>query len=106
MNNYSIAKNLVTNKEYLEFMNAGGYKDFNFWHSDGWAWVKENQADSPMYWHLIDGKWFNYTLEGLQFVDMDEPVCHINFYEASAYASWKGMRLPTEFEWEVASPAI
>jgi ergothioneine biosynthesis protein EgtB len=103
LNNFSISKNLVTNKEYLEFMNAGGYRDFNFWHSDGWAWVKENNAESPMYWHFIDGEWHNYTLQGLKPVDMDEPVCHINFYEASAYASWKGMRLPTEFEWEVAA---
>ena len=104
LGNFSISRNLVTNKEYLEFMNTGGYKDFNFWHSDGWAWVKETQAESPMYWHLIDGKWHNYMLEGLKAVDMDEPVCHINFYEASAYASWKGMRLPTEFEWEIAAP--
>jgi ergothioneine biosynthesis protein EgtB len=103
LNNFSISENLVTNKEYLEFMNAGGYKDFNFWHSDGWAWVKQNSAESPMYWHFIDGEWHNYTLQGLKPVDMDEPVCHINFYEASAYASWKGMRLPTEFEWEVAA---
>ena len=104
LNDFSISKNLVTNKEYREFMDAGGYKDFNFWHSDGWAWVKENKAESPMYWHLIDEQWQNYTLEGLKPVEMNEPVCHINFYEASAYASWKGMRLPTEFEWEVAAP--
>jgi len=103
LNNFSISKNLVTNKEYLDFMNAGGYKDFNFWHSDGWAWVKETKAESPMYWYLIDDKWQNYTLEGLKAVDMKEPVCHINFYEASAYAAWKGMRLPTEFEWEIAA---
>lgn len=103
LDDFSISKNLVTNNEYLEFMNAGGYKDFNFWHSDGWAWVKETQAESPMYWHFIDGKWNNYTLEGLKPVDMNEAVCHINFYEASAYASWKGMRLPTEFEWETAA---
>src|SRR5665213_1430894 len=104
LGNFSISKNLVTNKEYLEFMNAGGYKDFNFWHSDGWAWVKETKTESPMYWYLIDDQWENYTLEGLKPVEMDEPVCHINFYEASAYASWKGMRLPTEFEWEAAAP--
>lgn len=103
LNNFSISKNLVTNKEYLDFMNAGGYKDFNFWHSDGWAWVKETKAESPMYWYLIDDHWKNYTLEGLKAVDMNEPVCHINFYEASAFASWKGMRLPTEFEWEIAA---
>jgi len=104
LNDFSISKSLVTNKEYLEFMNSGGYKDFNLWLSDGWAWVKQTGTGSPMYWHFIDGKWFNYTLEGLKPVDLDEPVCHINFYEANAYAAWKKMRLPTEFEWEAAAP--
>ncbi len=56
-----------------------------------------------MYWHLIDGSWHNYTMQGLKPVDLDAPVCHVSFYEAAAYAAWKGMRLPTEFEWEAAS---
>lgn len=103
LDNFSISKNLVSNRQYLDFMNADGYKDFNFWHSDGWAWGKQTGAICPMYWHFINGEWYNYTLEGLKLVDMNEPVCHINFYEASAFASWKGMRLPTEFEWEVAA---
>jgi ergothioneine biosynthesis protein EgtB len=103
LDNFSIATNLVSNKEYLEFIMAGGYKNFNYWHSDGWAWVKENHVEMPMYWYLIDGKWHNYTLSGLQLLEMDEPLCHISFYEAAAYASWKGMRLATEFEWEAAS---
>jgi ergothioneine biosynthesis protein EgtB len=103
LNGFNISKNLVTNKDILEFMNAGGYKDFNYWHSDGWAWINANQISAPLYWHFIDSKWHNYTLEGLQLVDMDEPVCHVSFYEAAAFASWKGMRLPTEFEWEVAA---
>ena len=103
LENFRIAKNLVTNKEYLEFMNDGGYKNFNYWHSDGWSWVKENQISAPMYWHLIDGGWYHYTLEGLQLLDLNEPVCHVSFYEAAAFASWKEMRLPTEFEWEAAS---
>ncbi len=100
---FSISKNLVTNKEYLEFINAGGYTNFTYWHSDGWNWVNQNRISAPMYWHLIDGKWYNYTLTGLQLLEMEEPVCHISFYEAAAYASWKVMRLPTEFEWEAAS---
>ncbi|MGN6249348.1 MAG: ergothioneine biosynthesis protein EgtB [Ginsengibacter sp.] len=99
----SISPALVRNEEYLEFMNAGGYKNFNYWHSDGWAWVNQNKISAPMYWHLIDGEWYNYTLNGLQPLEMNEPVCHISFYEAFAFASWKGMRLPTEFEWEVAA---
>ena len=104
LEDFSIANNLVTNEEYVEFINAGGYKNFNYWHSDGWSWVNENIISMPMYWYLIDGKWYNYTLAGLQLLEMDEPVCHISFYEAAAYASWKRMRLPTEFEWEAASP--
>jgi ergothioneine biosynthesis protein EgtB len=103
LNDFSIAKNPVTNGAYLEFINAGGYKNFNFWHSDGWEWVKINQIKAPLYWHFIEGKWYNYTLQGLQLIDMNEPVCHVSFYEAAAYASWKQMRLPTEFEWEAAA---
>ncbi|WP_419870394.1 ergothioneine biosynthesis protein EgtB [Chryseobacterium sp. CT-SW4] len=103
LRDFEIADRLVTNREYLEFMGAGGYTSFKYWHAEGWDWVKQNEAKAPLYWHYIDGKWMNYTLNGLEEVDMDEEVCHINFYEASAYASWKGVRLPTEEEWEVAS---
>jgi len=103
LNSFEISSSTVTNREYLEFIEAGGYRDFSYWHAEGWEWVNQNQASSPLYWHLIAGKWMNYTFGGLQEVEMDEPVCHVNFYEASAYASWKGMRLPTEAEWEVAS---
>ena len=100
---FSISPALVTNEEYMEFMNAGGYRNFNYWHSDGWAWINQNQISAPMYWHLIDGKWHNYILNGLNPVELKEPVCHVSFYEAFAYASWKGKRLPTEFEWEAAA---
>ena len=106
LDDFKIATDLVTNREFLEFINAGGYKDFNYWHSDGWSWVKTKQIESPLYWHFIDGKWHNYTLGGLLPVDMNEPVCHVSFYEAAAYASYKGMRLPTEFEWEVAAKQL
>lgn len=103
---FRIEKNLITNAEYLEFMNAGGYKNFNYWHADGWEWVKTNHVEAPLYWYFIDGKWHYYTLEGLQLLDMSEPVCHVSYYEAAAFASWKQMRLPTEFEWEAASEKI
>ncbi len=103
LNEYSISDELVTNKEYLGFINAGGYKNFVYWHMEGWEWVKANQIKAPMYWHLIDNEWMNYTLNGLLPVDWNEPVCHISFYEAYAYASWKNLRLPTEAEWEVAA---
>jgi ergothioneine biosynthesis protein EgtB len=101
---YKISQWPVTNGEYLEFMKAGGYSNFAHWHSDGWAWVKQHQIVAPLYWHLVDGEWHNFTLKGLKPLDVDELVCHVSYYEAAAYASWKGMRLPTEAEWEIAAP--
>jgi len=103
LQDFSIANELVTNGEFLEFMNAGGYRNFNYWHAEGWDWVKNNGISAPLYWHNIDGEWYYYTWNGLRKVDMNETVCHISFYEAYAYASWKGARLPTEFEWEIAA---
>ncbi|WP_316832101.1 ergothioneine biosynthesis protein EgtB [Pedobacter aquatilis] len=100
---FSLCTSLVSNAEFMQFIEAGGYKDFSFWHAEGWDWVCQQQVSSPMYWHKIEGKWFNYTLAGLKAIEPDAPVSHISYYEAYAYASWKGMRLPTEFEWEVAS---
>ncbi|MGN8054939.1 ergothioneine biosynthesis protein EgtB [Pedobacter sp. 22163] len=103
LHDFSISKTLVSNAEFIEFISAGGYENFNFWHAEGWDWVKNNSISAPMYWHLIDGKWFNYTLAGLLPIDLTAPVSHISYYEAYAFASWKGMRLPTEFEWEIAA---
>ena len=94
---------LVTNEEYLEFIDDGGYRDFNFWHYEGWDWVKNHHIAAPLYWHWIDGAWFEYTLSGLNPLRKNAAVAHISYYEAAAYAQWKGMRLPTEFEWEVAA---
>lgn len=98
-----ISKSLVTNAEFIEFIEAGGYANFNLWHADGWDWVKTNAVKAPMYWHNVNGVWKQYTLKGLVDIDVDLPVSHISFYEAWAFAEWKGMRLPTEFEWEIAS---
>ncbi len=103
LNAYEISAQLVTNAEYLQFVNSGGYHDFRYWHSEGWAWVNENKLESPLYWYLIDGQWHHYTYHGLQLLDIHGPVTHISYYEAYAYASWKDLRLPTEFEWEAAS---
>lgn len=102
LHDYAIADRLVSNGEYLEFIEAGGYQAFQYWLSDGWTWVKENQKESPLYWHKIEGKWNYYTLNGLKELELDEPVAHISLYEADAYARWKEMRLPTEHEWEIA----
>ena len=98
-----ISGSLTTNAEYLEFIEASGYQDFRYWLSDGWAWVKANQIQAPLYWHRIDGVWWNYTFDGLKPVDPNAPVCHVSQYEADAFARWKGQRLPTEFEWEIAA---
>jgi ergothioneine biosynthesis protein EgtB len=103
LNAYEISPNQVTNEEYLAFINDGGYHDFRFWHAEAWDWVKTNKIEAPLYWHLIDEQWYNYTFHGLKPLDLDEPVTHISYYEAYAYASWKGLRLPTEFEWEAAA---
>ncbi len=103
LQDYTIAKNLVTNAEYLEFIKDGGYTDFRFWHSEGFDWVNQNEVTTPLYWEKRDGEWFNFTLGGLRKLKIDAPVCHVSFYEASAFAEWKKMRLPTEFEWEAAS---
>jgi len=100
---YQISSALITNGEYLEFIEAGGYQQFQYWHSEGWAWVKESKVKAPLYWHQIDGRWFVYEMKGLVEVDLSQPVCHVSYFEAAAFAAWKGMRLPTEAEWEVAS---
>jgi ergothioneine biosynthesis protein EgtB len=92
LNNYSICESLVTNGEYLEFINDRGYEDFRHWHAEGWDWVNRNKIKSPLYWHRVDGVWMNYTFDGLTPINILEAVCHVSFYEASAYAAWKGKR--------------
>jgi ergothioneine biosynthesis protein EgtB len=103
LSDFEIANTLVTNGEYLQFMAAGAYSDFRHWHAEGWDWVQQTNCKAPLYWHYIDDRWMHYTLSGLEELYPHEALCHVNFYEASAYASWKGMRLPTEAEWEVSS---
>lgn len=97
-----LSNKLVTNGEYLEFIEAGGYSDFNLWHAEGLEWKEQNKISAPMYWHKIEGVWYQYTFQGLVRLNLDAPVSHVSYYEAYAYAEWKGCRLPTEFEWEVA----
>lgn len=100
---FEISKALVTNQEFITFIEAGGYQDFNLWLDEGWSWVNENQISAPMYWHKIEGQWHYFTLAGLQKVNPKAMLSHVSFFEAAAYAQWKEMRLPTEFEWEIAS---
>ncbi len=102
LNAYSISTSLVTNGEYLEFIQDGGYCDFRYWLDEGWSWVCENNIQAPLYWQNIDGEWFYYTLAGLKAVNKEAMLSHISFYEANAFACWKKQRLPTEFEWEAA----
>lgn len=106
LNDFSISERLVTNGEFLEFINDGGYRDHRLWHAEGWDWVNQNYIVSPLYWHESDGEWSHFTLGGLRKLPPESPVCHVSFYEAAAFAEWKGMRLPTEFEWEAASSKL
>ena len=103
LEDFQISKNLVTNGDFLKFIEDGGYENHLLWHSEGLDWVKQNEISSPLYWHKIDDEWMNFTLSGLRPLRPDDVVCHVSFYEASAFAEWKKMRLPTEFEWEAAS---
>lgn len=102
LNAYEISNKLVTNGEFIAFINANGYERFDLWHAEGWDWVNLNKIKSPLYWHNIDGEWCYYTYAGLKKIDMNAPLAHISYFEAFAYAQWKGLRLPTEFEWEIA----
>jgi len=103
LDGFELSNALVTNREFIEFIDDGGYQAPLLWHSEGWDWVNQNRVEAPLYWHRRDDGWYNYTLGGLRNVELDAPVCHVSYYEASAFAEWKGMRLPTEFEWEAAS---
>ncbi len=103
---FSAQPALITNGDYLNFINAGGYRDFRYWLADGWAWVNTTQAKAPLYWHQVEGDWWSYTFDGLQPVELAAPVCHVNYYEADAFARWRGQRLLTEFEWEIAADQL
>ena len=102
---FRIARRLVTNREWLAFIDDGGYRRPEFWLSDGWARVRADGWQAPLYWIDEDGEWLQHTLSGTRRIDPDEPVIHVSHYEADAFAAWSGARLPTEFEWEVAAEA-
>jgi ergothioneine biosynthesis protein EgtB len=101
MKGFSIMKGFVSNKDYLEFVESGDYKNHHLWFSDGYKKVKQGELCSPLYWVKRDGQWFEYDFNGLMEMDLDSPVKHISFYEASAYANWKGLRLPSQDQLEL-----
>ena len=106
LNEFEVSSRLVTNREWIDFIDDGGYSQPLIWHSEGWDWVQRERIEAPMYWHRHEDTWKHYTFAGLRDLPLDAPVCHISWYEASAFAEWKGMRLPTEFEWEAASSRL
>jgi len=103
---FSLANRLIANGEYLKFMADNGYSRSEFWLSLGWTTVNEQNWRAPLYWIERDGEWWNFTLSGLRQIDPSEPVTHLSYFEADAYANWAGARLPTEFEWERAAATI
>lgn len=106
LNPFSLGERLITNGEYLEFMEDGGYEKTELWLSDGAAAVENEKWNAPLYWEKVDGEWFNFKLTGFDKLNHNEPVCHISHYEADAFARWKDARLPTEAEWEIAADKI
>ena len=105
LQDFRIASRLVTNGEYLDFMQDRGYARPEFWFMDGIETVRREGWDAPFYWRKIDGAWFEFTLSGLRPLDPGIPVSHVSYYEAAAYAAWAGKRLPTEAEWECIAAA-
>ena len=100
---YEIDSLPVTNGEYMKFVEDGGYENYRYWLADGWDKLKESEWECPMYWEKTDGTWHTADFAGRRRINPDEPVCHVSYYEASAYCKWANKRLPTEGEWEKAA---
>ncbi|MEE9355500.1 MAG: ergothioneine biosynthesis protein EgtB [Methylococcaceae bacterium] len=103
---FQIADRVISVEEYQAFMNDDGYQRAELWLSDGRDWLQHNNCQSPLYWEKIDHEWHYYRLDGFDQVSPNEPITHISFFEADAFARWSGKRLPTEFEWEIASQEV
>jgi ergothioneine biosynthesis protein EgtB len=100
---FELASRPVNYGEFLAFIDDSGYRRPELWLSMGWDWVRSGARAAPLYWHHVDGRWMNHTLQGLVEIDPRTPVCHLSYFEADAYARWAQARLPTEFEWEHAA---
>ncbi|OQW69046.1 MAG: sulfatase maturase [Proteobacteria bacterium ST_bin12] len=98
---FSVCESVVTNGEFLAFMQDNAYCKAQYWLSDGWNWVNQYQIKCPLYWSCVDGEWYEYTLHGLLPLDLNNPLVHISYFEADAFANWKNLRLPTESELEI-----
>ena len=103
---YELADRPVSNSDWLRFIEEGGYREPRHWLADGWSWVTANNIEAPLYWRQGSEGWLRFGLDGLRAVAPAEPVCHISYFEADAFARWAGARLPTETEWEVAAAGI
>ena len=103
LESFEISSGLVTYGDFMVFIADDGYKKPEYWLDEGWSWINDNDINQPLYWKKANDQWQHYTLSGLEPIDRNAILTHISFYEASAFAQWKGYRLPTEFEWEVAS---
>jgi ergothioneine biosynthesis protein EgtB len=103
---FRLADRLVTNREWIAFIEAGGYRDPLLWLADGWGQILAERWEAPLYWENRDGAWWSMTLRGMQPVDLNAPVTQVSYFEADAYATWAGKRLPTEAEWELASAGL
>lgn len=106
LESFAIRKSLVTNAEWLEFMEDDSYRNFKLWHAEGWDWLKSEEVEAPLYWRKTSDGWQQFTLAGLKPLNLDHPAAHISFYEAAAFCAWKGWRLPTEAEWEAAADKL
>jgi ergothioneine biosynthesis protein EgtB len=103
LESFEISNQLVTNAEYLKFIEDDGYKNPKYWLDDGWTFINNKKITAPLYWKHHENSWMHYTLSGLAKIQLNAPVCHVSYYEAQAFANWSNKRLPTEFEWEIAN---
>lgn len=106
IHDFELANRLVTNAEFIEFIESGAYGEPKWWLDEGFSTVRDDGWKAPLHWKKKDGEWWQFTLSGMEKVDPNEPVTHMSYYEADAFARWKGYRLPTEEEWEVAAESL